>query len=82
MKQDLNVDLLLELIYLADHYNVEELMALCDEKLIEKLEVENCIQIYENCRLFPAVKCQKISFNLIKKLVKNFKIVRDLFLIV
>jgi hypothetical protein len=52
LKDGIDTDLLLQVMLLADHYEIEGLFGLCDKLLIKSVRKANCVFIYQHTRLF------------------------------
>jgi hypothetical protein len=77
LDEEIDTDLLLQVMLLADHYEIEELFNLCDQCLVQKIGVENCILIYQHTHLFDRAKTKSVSFccivEYVKIIYKNYK---------
>jgi hypothetical protein len=70
LDEEIDTDLLLQVMLLADHYEIEELFNLCDQCLVQKIGVENCILIYQHTHLFDRAQSKSASLECIIEYVK------------
>jgi hypothetical protein len=61
----IEIDLMLDVMLLADHYEVEKLFEICDQHLVKEVDPENCVLIYQHTRLFEATQIKMMAFDCI-----------------
>ncbi len=62
-----DIDLLLQIMLLSDHYEIEPLFHLCDQRLVKKVSHENCVLIYQHTHLFEATQVKMMAVDCIVK---------------
>ncbi len=65
LDDDLDTDLILEVMLLADHYEIEGLFLVCGELLREIVNPENAVYIYQHTRVFERAEVNKIAMDCI-----------------
>jgi hypothetical protein len=59
------MDLILNVMQLAEHYGTEKLFQICDQYLVNKIQAENCAVIYQNTRHFETAKVKNVALDCI-----------------